>query len=217
MLWLEKTHLKSPGRLEEQLGVFTNREPDIHRPPNSPISKYAWRTKLFCLTCFLVVTLSAALHSSGLVSAGSALLCTGYWTFLSFVCTVCQMSGNHNPFFFSPPLLSILLSLCRDVRARKACEHYLQCDCEEMEWFSWKINKSCQSGVLCFSIKRSTHLSVKHHHELPLSNSSQRGEFLWSWFQYHFFKTELYFPHKTHLSVTIITLHYFVLFFKNRY
>lgn len=154
--------------MRSNLGVFTNREPDIHRPPNSLISKYAWRTKLFCLTCFLVVTLSAALHSSGLVSAGSALLYTGYWTSLSFVRTVCQMSGNHNPFFFfySP---SILLSLCREVRARKACEHYLQCGCEQMEKSINLVNQG-----LVFLIKRSVYLSVKHPHELPLWNS-------WRW------------------------------------
>lgn len=81
-----KDLLETPGRLE-RLGVFTNREPDIHMPPNSPISKYTWRTKLFCLTCFLVVTLSAALHSSGLVLAWCVLLYTGYRTFLSFVCS----------------------------------------------------------------------------------------------------------------------------------
>lgn len=118
---------------------FHCREPDIHEPPNSPLSKYAWRTKLFCLTCFLVVTLSAALHSSGLVRAGSALLYTGYWTFLSFVCSLSNVLGATVLFF-----TLILLGLCGEVRASEACEHSLQCDCECMEWRLWKrVNKSC--------------------------------------------------------------------------
>lgn len=120
---------------------FHNCEPDIHKPPNTPISKYAWRTKLFCLTYFLVVTLSAALHSSRLVSAGSA----GVQNLSQLVCAVCPMSGNHNLFFFP-----ILVRLCRDARARKAYEHDLLSDCEQMifmEGKKKKINKSCQSLV----------------------------------------------------------------------
>lgn len=53
-------------------------------------------------------------------------------------------------------VLFFFFFLGRKVRARKACEHSLRCDCEQMEWFSWKknknktISKSCQSGFLVY-------------------------------------------------------------------
>lgn len=144
--------------------------------PNSPISKYALRTKLFCLTRFLVVTLSAAFHSSELVSAGSALLYTRDWTFLSFVCMVFQMSRNHHP----PASPSCWLYV-----GKQEPEELVNILCIVIgaNWMVFMKNKSILSiWVLCFSSKTLC-LWIKRHQQFPESNKWQ-GEFL----QYHFFK-----------------------------
>lgn len=98
---------------------FHSCEPDIHKPPHSSISKYTLRTKLFCLTCFLAVTLSAALHSSGLVSAQA-----GHGVLSLPPPYLHSLSNTWEPQSFFP----VLLNFEGEARASKTCEAYVQCN-----------------------------------------------------------------------------------------
>lgn len=72
------------------------------QPSKQPISKCSWRTNQFCLIWFLCVTLSAALHRGGLVSAGLCL------TAANVPALSVQVSNVWQPLFFFNAMLQSL-------------------------------------------------------------------------------------------------------------
>lgn len=104
---------------------FHRCESDIHKPPDRPVSKYSLRTRLFCLTCFQGVTLSAALHSGGLVSARVCLnLDRAVHLPQLCVCSLSYVRGCQSIFF---------VVCVEKVRARNSRECNSKCDCEPKE------------------------------------------------------------------------------------
>lgn len=105
-------------------------------------------------------------------------------------------------FFFS-------FRLCRE--ARRACEHSLHCDCEQIEWFSWKINRSRLSGSrvshqkVCISVNKNSTSSCLYQTQvkrwIPLKPIPTP-----------LLHTQLQYSQRNPLSITIITFASFLSF-----
>lgn len=105
----------------------------------------------------------------------------------------------------------LFFRLCREARASRACEHSLHCDCEQIEWFSWKINRSCLSGSrvshqkVCISVNKNSTSSCLYQTQvkrwIPLKQIPTPP-----------LHTQLQYSQRNPLSATIITFASFLSF-----